>query len=69
MDVYRKRMRWLVENKVDIPEYMQPSLLKAADAQHCVAEGFMELMAVTKTEAAMLPPPPPRRVELLKIAE
>ena len=32
VEVYRKRMRWLVENKIDIPDYLQPSLLKAADA-------------------------------------
>ena len=52
----------VVENKVDIPNYMQPSLLKAADAQHCMAEGFVELMAVPKTEAATPPPPPPRHM-------
>ena len=32
VDVYQKCMHCLVENKVDIPNYMQPLLLKAADA-------------------------------------
>ena len=65
VEVYRKRMRWLVENRVAIPEYMQPSLLRPADVQHCVAEGFMEWMAAPEAPAAPaqvtlpLPPQPP----------
>ena len=65
VEVYRKRMRWLVENRVAIPDYMQPSLLRPADAQHCVAEGFMEWATAPAAPAAPaqvtlpLPPQPP----------
>ena len=50
--VYRKRMRWMVENRVAIPDYMQWSMLHPADAQHCVAEGLMELTAPAEQHPA-----------------
>ena len=40
-DMYQHRMLCLIHNKMEIPPYMQPLLLKPADAQHCCAELFM----------------------------
>ena len=64
-------MRWIMENKIDIFNYTQPSLLRVSDAQHCVTEGFMEFTAdpqplhYAPSTAAIpacvnLPPPPPQ---------
>ena len=42
-----------------IPDYMQPSMLRLADAQHCVTEGLMELATPAEQRPALPPPPPP----------
>ena len=51
-------MRWMVENHMAIPDYMQPSMLHLADTQNCIAEGLMELTALAEQRPALPPPPP-----------
>ena len=62
VEVYCKRMRWMVENHMAIADYMQPSMLHPADVQHCIAEGLMELAAPAEQCPALPPPPPPTTV-------
>ena len=40
-NTYWRCMLYLIHNRIEILSYMQPSLLKPADAQHCCAELFM----------------------------
>ena len=40
-DTYRHHMLHLIQNRIDIPPYIEPSLLKPTDAQHCCEEIFM----------------------------
>ena len=40
-NTYLHHMLYLIHNRIEIPSYMQPLLLKPADAQHCCAELFM----------------------------
>ena len=40
-DIYQRRILYPIHNRIEIPLYMQRSLLKPVDAQHCCVELFV----------------------------